>query len=387
VSDTQLIFLILVVIYVWECFVLAPRQSGVFASTPSGGFRLTHPGNTFTLRGRGLFFLNPLPPLGPIFLCQLPVLSLTPTALYGYTSHTFNPGARLHEDGDCFRFSDIEKVHQQGPDLLINGVRLARMASTALAGMYSRFVIDLAKNTVQQRSTILTISNRGCLETAVIQHRYERFRKETAGLGWLCNFLFLYLFVICPFTVFRYGLSGIWQELLIMLVGLLLLIGWEFWRSHAVFYPHARDDRLQHLVTMMLCPPVAIRARFFLSYRLFLGDPVLAVARVICNKAQFRDFARLYWRDLKYPYQPACPVEDPLKQATEREYRETSAAEVTVQLDADPDWSGNYREDPRPDSPQSAAFCPRCLTQFTSAAGACDDCGGIPLVSFPESES
>ncbi|MFH1843497.1 MAG: hypothetical protein ABIF77_09860 [bacterium] len=386
-SDTQSIFLVLVLIYVWECFVLAPRQSGIFASTPGGGYRLTHTGNTFTLRGRGLHFINPLPPLGQVFLCRLWPISITPAAVYGYTSHTFNPGPRLHDDGDCYQFSEIKKVHSIGPDLLINGVVLARMASTAEARHLTRFLINLRESDPLQRRKSMTSFIRDNLETPAIRSRFELFRKETAGLAWFCNFLFLFLFGLCPFAVFRFGLSEVWQELLILLVGLLLLIGWEFWRNHAIFYPHARGDRLQRLVTMILCPPAAIRARHFISYQLFAGNPPLAVARVICGRAQYREFARAYWRDLKFPYRPACPVEEPLKQAVEQEYRQDYLAAVTSRLDADPDWSGNYRDDPRPDSPSCAAFCPRCLTQYTTTSGSCIDCGGIPLVSFPEPES
>jgi len=108
----------------------------------------------------------------------------------------------------------------------------------------------------------------------------------------------------------------------------------------------------------------------------------LAVARVFCDKEQFRTFARAALNEIRYPGWPLCPSNEPGAADTEREWglRVQGAVEKLLkQAGIEPD---ELIQAPALADENCQAYCPRCHAQFTTATGACDDCGGMPLIPF-----
>src|SRR5207249_2715145 len=80
-SDLELLFLILALIYGWECACWLPRGSVAFRTWFGKRWRLVNPGMLLGNQNGGFVFAHPLPPLGTILAATQFPLSLSPEAV------------------------------------------------------------------------------------------------------------------------------------------------------------------------------------------------------------------------------------------------------------------------------------------------------------------
>src|SRR5947208_4607520 len=110
-SDLELLFLVLALIYVWECACWVPFGSIAFSTWLGRRWRRAEP----LLRNQkgGFAFAPMLPPLGTLLACHpLPVI-ISPEAVAA-APQTSNPGKKV-------AFSAIKKIGVEGKKVLING--------------------------------------------------------------------------------------------------------------------------------------------------------------------------------------------------------------------------------------------------------------------------
>jgi len=106
----------------------------------------------------------------------------------------------------------------------------------------------------------------------------------------------------------------------------------------------------------------------------------LAVTAVFCPPEKLRELAGPVWREIQFPFRGDGAVLSVASQDSQAVFRKT-VENFLKRNKIDPQ---ELLQPPQPLDETCAAYCPRCLSQFTKAEGGCADCGGLPLRPFPK---
>jgi hypothetical protein len=381
-TELQLLLLIFTLIYLWECVCWINRGSVAFLTWFGKSWRVAHPASLIGNQSGGFVFAHPLPPLGTILVGNQYPLSISPDAVLAYVASCINPGSRPTQSAKLFKFDDVRKVEAVGKKVRINGELLLKVASATYASHIAQQVDELAKLPSPKREAALKEMARVRFDTKAITERWEAFRKEIVNIRILTNWLFFYLFIFTPILTWRLGFHMVWPALLAGLLGFTIATAIFFRRIHKVFHPRAEDDRFTHFLTILLSPATTIRAHDALSRPLLEHFHPLAIAKVFCAEDQFRNFAGTILRDIRHPALPLCPRNEPLAIEAEtfgRTLLENTAEEFLKKNNVS---VKKLLQPPEPADATCVSFCPRCLAQFTTLDGKCDDCGGLLLTPF-----
>ena len=381
-SDLGMFFLILAVIYTWECIGWFQRGSVALQNFWGKTWRLTHPAALMGNQTGGIILANPLPPLGGIFIATQSPLSISAEGVFGYVAQCVNPGWRPAQTAKYFRFDVIKKIHAHAKQVRVNGEVLVKTSSPMSARRLAEQLQSLAKLPAKERAAKLREQLQSSLDTKAIQKRLEEFRARTRVLRWLVNALFAYVFAALPVILWQYGLKQTWIELLIGLLGLTTAIAILFSRAQRQFYPDAGEEGFTQAIVVLLSPATAIRARDALSRPLLENYHPLAVAQVLLPVEKFREFARRVLLEIEHPCLPVCPTNEPGPQAAEREARlalRDALKEFLKRSGLDPTA---LVKPPLPAEESCKSYCPRCGAQFVLIETTCLDCGGMPAVAL-----
>lgn len=131
------------------------------------------------------------------------------------------------------------------------------------------------------------------------------------------------------------------------------------------------EKRSANLFSALLLPPQALRLRSLLGEGFFPAQHPLAVA-LATNRVDTCAFAVL--ADLRWPLANGG---DPLSVDILRWFRAALEAEIRPRLAAAGAPAEALLVPPRPDTPASCSYCPRCRDQFVAGPTVCPH--GIPL--------
>jgi len=382
VSDLELLFLVLVCLYGWECACWLRRGSVGFRTWLGRRWRAVHPGALVGNQHGSFILAPPLPPLGYILTGNQFPLSLSAEGVFAYVSPTVNPGPRPQQTGLFFRFDKIQSAEVKGKKLLINGAMAVKAYSPGSAQYLASCVRQLVKAPASERAAAIEKIFRDTFDSKAAKNRWREFQKQTGAMRWLVNALFLYIFVLVPGVIWHLGLRLSWMGLLAGLLVLTASIAIEFRRAHKVFYPEAEDERFTHFLTTLLSPVTAIRAQDILSRPLLETFHPVAIAAVLCTPEEFRELAGRVVRDVQFPAMPVCPASQPEAESTERAARAALRKVLEAFLKRHKIEPDDLMRAPQPLDDACRAYCPRCLSQFTDKQGSCFDCGGLQLREF-----
>ncbi len=382
-TDLELLFLVLVVVYGWECACWLRRGSVAFRTWLGRRWHLAHPSALLGNQRGGVIFKHPLPPLGGVLTGNQFPLSLSANAVLAFVAPNINPGPRPEQTARLIRFSEIQAVAVSGKNVLVNGGLLLKAASPTFAATLAQWLRTWSKAPAAERGKQIQQLYRDSLDVKAIEQRWQEFRKQTFVLTMLTNFLFGYLFFLAPFLIWGFGFKSSWLGLLVGLLACTTATAVLFHRIHKRFYPNAEDERFTHFLLILLAPATTIRAHDTLSRPLLEGFHPLAIAKVFCPEPELREFARRVLLELRHPALPVCPRDEPAAQEAERNSRALLRNEVDQFLQRSGLNVEELAAPPAPADETCLSFCPRCRAQFTTAEGVCDDCGGLTLVRFP----
>lgn len=378
-TDLELLYLVLAVLYLWECACWI-RRGGVAFQNWFGRWWIAHPGTLLGNAKGGLIMANPLPPLGTVLVGhQLPI-SLSLQGVLAFVSPSVNPGWRPPQSGQRKRWDEVKSIRARGKKLLLNGEEFLKTPSPGIAFHLAEQLESIRKSNSSRREEVLRRIMQENFDTKAIETRWEHFEKQASNLRFLTNLLFIYLFMAAPLIINWLSLERTWLALLAGILVCTIPASMLFRRAHNRLYPTAEDDRFTHFILVLLSPVSAMRACDLLSRGLLENFHPLAVARVFCDKEQFRTFARATLSEIRYPARPLWPSTDPAAAETEQEWRlrvQGAVEKLLKQAGVEPD---ELIQAPAPADENCRAYCPRCLAQFTTGTGVCDDCGGLPLI-------
>lgn len=381
-SEVQLLFLVLALLYGWECAVWLRRGTVAFGTWFGRAWCLQHPGTLAGNQRGGFILAAPLPPLGSLLTATQFPLSLSPEGVIVWVSTNINPGWRPAQSGRFVRFDDAREIRAHGRKLLVAKEVLLKSPTPGLARWLAETLQRIAKLKLPQREAAIAELLRATLDFKAVEDRWREFQKHARPVRLLSNALFFYLFGFAPALIWQLGFGLSWLGLLVGLLALTTATATFFYRAHRVLFPFAEDERFTQTITVLLAPTTAMRAGDVLSRLLLETFHPLALAKVFLPVETFREFARHVMLDLQHPARPVCPDDSPDVRATELQARRTlqSAVENFLkQVGLDP---GTLVRPPAPADESCRAYCPRCGAQFTTAGGECADCGGLALVPF-----
>src|ERR1700686_1257965 len=107
-SDLEVLFLVLGVVYLWECFYWFRRGTVAFITGWGHRWRVMNPAALMGNQSGGIVAVNPLPPLGTLLAGSQSPLSISPEGVYSYVAQCISPGWRPPQVGKYFRFETIK---------------------------------------------------------------------------------------------------------------------------------------------------------------------------------------------------------------------------------------------------------------------------------------
>jgi hypothetical protein len=381
-SELELLYIILLVIYGCECLLWLPRGSVGFVTWLGRRWRLASPSTLLGNQRGGLVAAPPLPPLGTVLAgVQFP-LSLCPESVLAHVSGTVNPAGRPAQTGRLFAFAEIARVRCSGKKVFVDKELLFKAASASLAARITRQLRELATMNPRAREDAIKKIVAHSFDKAAVERRWQDFNKAAAPLRLMSNLVFCYLFILAPALIWRFGFRSLWPWLLAAVVGLMIGAAVFYLRLHKQLYPALNDERFTNFLLVLLAPSSTIRARDSLSRPLLEEFHPLAVAAVFAGKEEFAQLAAWVLRDLRHPALPICPNEAPAATAAETYWRSLLCREVEAFLSRAGLNPGQFLQPPAPADDTCKSYCPRCQAQFTQSATSCADCGGMPLVGL-----
>ena len=378
-TDLELLYAVLALIYCWECAWWLRRGAVGFRTWRGRRWGVVHPSVLLGNQALGFVFGCPLPPLGTILAGAQTPLSLAPDGVLAFVAPVVNPGWRPPQSARLVRWEEFRSVEAKGKTVRVNGTILVKALSPTFAGHLADGLRRLSREPAARREKAIREWLQAGFDQRALKARWQEFERETGRLKLLANGLFAFLFIAAPGLIWFLGLHRCWLGLVAGLLGFLFGIAFLFRRAHKKLYPSAEDERFTQFIIVLLSPATTPRARDLLSRPLLESFHPLTIAEAFCPKESFLALARLVVREIRYPALPACPLDDPLARGIEGYWRSALRETVERFLKQSGVEAAELLLPPAATDPACRSYCPRCLTQFTTAGGECADCGGIRL--------
>ena len=373
IGEGETLLFVLILLYLSECSIWVKRESVGFVSAWRN-WRLVTPSSWLGNARGGLLFLNPIPPSGRVFLSHLPPISISPSGVCALNVQTLPSEARsLDQTGDFLPFGKIEEAGVDGSYLTINNQRFVKCANAKQARTLASVITGMVKASASKREVMARnwIAKQYSASDATNQLKEgEALIKPIQSLGLI---LFLFLFVLTPVLGSLFGLMTLILPVAIVMIALAVEIAIVFRRAHRKLYPAESSERLESLVKMILCPPVAIRAADILTRNLLVGFSPIVLAEVLTGSGE-RQFVRSVIRDLKYPLGHELSDASAVETITWAANEQLKVCER--RLKPEELLAPTQREN------NSISYCPRCRCQFVVAAVECPDCPGVRVLEF-----
>lgn len=358
-NEVLSLFPVLLLVYVLQCIAAAPPGSAVFLVDSRMRGRLLQHSWQVGQSQHHLFLLNPFfPSRSAVYVCGFPFSFLTgPT---GEIRGIALPATRSFQGG--LTFDTPRHFTARSKQLLSDDLPVATLHSEAWAAHLAAFLMKLQSAPSAKRYTVIDRELRRMFALDTLKQRLELLAHCTLYLDSLCLSLLLFVFLLAPAAIYRFGLSRIWPTLLVTLLLFCSMTLVAFHRARRRLYPKSQNADLQSLFTIGLSPFAAIRAIDHLVGDVLEDFHPVAVAFVLLPEKEFLKFAEKELRRAKFI------AHDPVSEKSIACF--LSAQKFDPQLLLQP---------PTPEDDRSRTYCPACLTQYVIEEGTCRDCGGVPL--------
>lgn len=381
-TDEQFLLLIFSILYLSECLEWLPRWYVGFSTIGNRRWKVRHPSREFGNESGGLLWKTPFPPLGRFVAVQpLPVV-LADGGIVVCALHSPNPGQAPPRTESFASWQELRSLRHDGKQLLVDGRTFSKVCSAREAIRLEVLLRKLADSLPEERESILRHEVRKSFGVESARRRLNHFRRTSRTLQFRCNMLFVYLFLVVPPVVWRWGFERTWFLLLVPLFGFMLASSVAFHSLHRRFVPRGRTERWTNMALACVAPHHAIRLGDVAARGLLSDRHPVACARLLLDDAGFRGFTAPWVRDLVYPI-PDSDTEFEQEKSRMRSWwtAETLAFLRQCGLDKETLLAP-------PVTTQNAAngsFCPRCHSIFERSEATCQDCGGqktVPIKRF-----
>jgi len=373
-SDLQVLYLILLVLYLGECLWLLHRSSVAFVPYFPGRCRPVLPGPTFGHRSSGLVLDGPLPAFGWSFAAHPLPVSVDEEAVLASIPQALTAAGAPPQSAELVELDQIGRVACSERTVTLDGRDFLVCASRRAALRLARLLDELRRLPRPERLRHLEACLAASFDEAGARCRLALLEEQGgAWLRWLCTLLLAHLFLVAPVAILSWGFKRSLALLVAILVGLVLAVAVHFFRLHRRLLPELGAQRVEALVTMLLFPPAAVRAASTLSRELLSDFDPLVLAAVLGTRQDLERLARTVVLDLRHPL--LTTPGDERRRAMEVNQARRLLAQVEALLARHEVDCAQLTAPPAEAGQAGATYCPRCLVAFRNARPACPDCG------------
>lgn len=325
-------------------------------------------------------FMNPLPFLGQVYVCDLLPVSFSPRGLCAYNPQCLTVDGRPQQSCLVISYGQIESVACFDKNIYINNSVFVKCVSPVQANYIVSIIKIIASSPENKREDLIKAFLKRRQDTANAEHILNEIASHNFSLRYFCSVLFIFLFVLSPILVLRFWLTLMILPIIAITFIMGICISIKFYKTHKILYPNAKESRITNLIKMIMCPPVAIRANDIITSKGLSDFDSIAIAKILLKKDDFLFFAQRRLLDLKYPIRHECEDEFAVEiiawhnSTLLNVYYECLDAMTKKEIDLSPK--------PKLIEKQSNSYCPRCLLQFQIDSGECCNCDGVELVSL-----
>jgi hypothetical protein len=356
-TELESLFLVVLLIYLYQCIYWVPPGAAVFALDFRGrGKRRLHGFRWDALKTEG-FLAWPLPPLTPLTVAAWPAFEVNPEAM----SFRDANGEWVTSGWDQLVLTASESKLRANGGLIFQG-REGQVLEL------SELLKRLQRADKRTRARMIESWLGNAMRASAASRRIQIFAGRSRLLRFLANVQLVFLFVVVPLMFGRMGPEILWR-LALFLLGMQVLITLEFWTVHKKLFGRPVDARLKSAVTILLSPMAAIRACDVLARDLFAGWHPLAASSAVLPAEEFTRFAGEQLRQWRFDDHHDSWYQETVGRLMDRAIRQAGARPETLLLPAKRE-SG------------CVAYCPRCLAQYLKTPEACTDCGFERPVAF-----
>ena len=382
-SDGQTLLLVLALLYLSDCWLWVTKQSVAFVSYWCRQWRVASLSSPLSNGRGGLLFMNPLPPLGCVFLSHLAPISISPKGICAFNLQALPSVGRPVQTGRFLAFTEITDAGFDGAYVFVNNQRFTKTATTKQARVLSDLINGMITDP-SERERLVRAHIAGQFAAGEAAAVLQKANIVVKPIRTMCSILFLFLFVATPLLASFFGLLSIFIPVGVVMVVLAVQISIMFFQAHKKLYPHESQERIEDVVKMVLCPPVSIRATDLLTRHLLSEYSPVVVAGLLSGSAA-QEFVRAFILDLQHPLKHEVSDEGAAETIT------WAAAEQLRHCLEHMNRTGNSKPEvflaPQHPVGNSISYCPRCGCQFVVSAGSCPDCPGVGLLTFAEREA
>ena len=368
-TEPVALLLVLFLIYLSECIELLPEESILVRPRKQGRVKPA----AWVIRlspSLRVSILHPIPWFSrAVVLTRWPI-AISPIGVSALPKEREDPAP-------AFSFDELRSVSAERSELILNKRRFP-VGSEQSAKEFAALIEKLRSATNDRRGRLIEEALRRDVKANLLQRAYARLWSRTWWLRVACTALFLFVFAIAPVVIALRGITHTWPVLLLVLLELLALTLYEYWRTHRLLFPDHSSQRRSTLVKMALAPTAAMRAVDGIQRELTARfNPVAALA-VPGNQTELLRLLHERQRAEPEPQPESNSTSSAVLRwfwALETDILEGSAAAVGIRPQ---ELSGP----PIPSSPAVRAYCPRCREQYVRATGGCADCPGATLIPF-----
>lgn len=379
-TDSETLYLVLVVLYVLEGAAWVPRGSMALVARSASSAHPKLPHRTIGNARGGAVLGFPFLSEATIFVVPQWPVSLSPEGILFWVAESMELEERAEHPGRFFRFDDIRSIRADGRAISINHETITEVVSPGLAEQIVATIGSLKKLPEKDRGRAIDDFLGKRFDVSAIKARLASFYGDTSRLRTLSFSLWLITLVLVPALALRFGFERIWLVALVVIYASMWMTTIAWVRLHRRYFPHERLARWGYAFMLALVPISTMRAIDLLAKRL-LHDvhPGAAVAAMVPPE-RARRFLSYLLRDARHPMNPTSPVEDADVQTTEAFYRNAVAAHLAKMVETLGDNPDELAATPMATGDiEGEMVCLRCHARYTAEMRTCEDCGGIEL--------
>ena len=358
-TEIEILFLIVFVVYLIQCVCWVSPDSAVFALGFRGRGKRKNRGFVLNALDIAAFFGNPLPPLSPPLVAHWPAFQLNPDSILFTGSEN---------ESISIPWEKLVAI-PSGSKLLCNGTQVFKGDDTQVL-RYCELLREIAQAKRSQREQIIQKWLRKSLNAQSVARHLKVFQRRSLWIRITCNLQFFFLFLLLPAAIVTYIPRMMWLSIFLVLATSILL-AIDFRTLHRELFVQAKDTRFKSTLTIAFSPLAAIRACDTLCRDLVANFHPVAVAGAICSDREFEEIAGEQLRQGRFTAFANQAYQKKLETLIEQVIRQRGLEPERL-LAPSTRMSG------------CVVYCPRCLAQYVADRAECADCGYEVLVAFKE---
>lgn len=382
-ADGYLLYLVLWLLYLWECARWVGRSAVVFERPWLRGWVARRGSRVFGSSSGGFVLGNPFPPGGVQFPTHPDPICLSPIGIVPFEFGAIGRGEYDRRSEPFIAFSEMNQVTYEGRAIVVNGKEVASCQSVMQAVKITHLIQNLVASPIDVREVLIRAHFNRTFDEGVLQKSVERFRRESRLLMSVCSLHFILLFVVLPILCNRWGLAFTFFPAVAVLIPCSIVTAVLSYRAQREMGEITVSERIQSAIIMSLYPLSAIRANDQLAWHVLADVHPIAGLATLTKKPDGDSLLRELINDMRFPLLARVDSEGARQVVEWYSSALLGTTSNFIRVRTSTIWESVF--DPKIDAAPGTSYCPRCLCQFGPAAEACPDCPGIPLVIVSES--